>query len=242
MAVAHTWSILHPMPCLQKPHPKHSPLAWLLVLLTVPGLAMADRYRDRQDFSLTLGSSMTRWVYHDTPRETRLRSLTASWSHPLSPSIWGGLNLTYLDTSQATHPQAAGLDTAGDGLGIDLQMQLLNISPFELGLRFAYDYARTQNTLAGQQIENTWTTTSLGLDAELSLGKTLHFLAGTAWVSVDGEEQLSGDINRLTPFKEEISTGYYAGLSIRTDSRDHIDLRWTGGYQRGVLLSFTHRY
>ena len=230
------------MPGSSKSKPNLRPLAWLLVLLTAPCLAMADRYEDRQDFSLTVASGTTRWLYNDTPRETRLRSMTASWVQPMSPSLRGGLNLTYLDTSQATHPQAVGLNTAGDGLGIDLAMQLLNIAHFELGLRFAYDYARTGYKLDGQQIENTWTTTTLGLDAVLSLGKTLRLLAGTAWVSVEGEERLSGDVNQLTTFKEETSTAYYAGLSIRIDSRDHIDLRWTGGYQNGLVLGFTHRY
>lgn len=197
---------------------------------------------DRLDFSLTLGSGKTRWVYQDTPRETRLRSITASWSQPMTRSIWGALNLTYLDTSQASHPQAVGLNTAGDGLGIDLQIELLNVSRFQVGLRFAYDYARTENSLEGQQIENTWSTTSLGLDAELRLGKHMHFLAGTSLVSVDGEEHLSGDINRVTPFKEETSTGYYAGLNIRTDKRGHIGLRWYGGYQTGLFLNFTRQY
>ena len=235
-------TILTIMPCSRTSSPDIWSLAWLMVLLVTPALAMADRYEDRQDFSLTVASSTTRWVYQATPRETRLRSMTVSWVEPLSPSLRGGLNLTYLDTSQATHPQAVGLDTAGDGLGIDLALQLLNIAHFELGLRFAYDYARTENRLDGQQIENTWTTTTLGLDAELSLGKTLRFLAGTAWVSVEGDERLSGDINQLTPFAEETSTAYYAGLSIRVDARDHIDLRWMGGYQNGVMLGFTHRY
>ena len=230
------------MPWLRQSRPDSWPLAWLLVLLVLPGMARADRYEDRLDFSLTVGSGKTRWVYQDTPRETRLRSITASWSQPMSRSIWGTLNISYLDTSQAAHPQAVGLNTAGDGLGIDLQFELLTAARFQLGLRFAYDYARTENSLAGQQIENTWTTTSLGLDAELSLGQYMWFLAGTGLVSVDGEERLSGAINRVSTFEEETSTGYYAGLNIRTDARGRIGLRWVGGYQTGLFLKFTREY
>lgn len=208
----------------------------------IPGLATAARYDDGLNFSLTLGSSTTQWVYQDTPRETRLRTVTASWSQAMGPSIRGGLNLTYLDTRQATHPQAVGLDTAGDALGIDLQMQLLNTARLQLELRFGYDFARTENALEGQQIENNWTTASLGLDAELALGKLMHFQAGAGVVSVEGEEQLSGDINQLTTFNEETSSRYYAGLSIKTDDNGRIGLRWVDGYQSGLLLSFSRQY
>lgn len=230
------------MPCFQHPSPAPWPLALLLVLLFIPTLSRADRYESRQDFSLTFGSTTTRWVYNDTPRDTRVRRLTASWSQPLTRSVWGGLNLSYLDTSQAAHPEAVGLDTAGDAVGIDMRMQLLSLAHFKLGLRFGYDYARTENSLDGQQIENDWTTTSLGLDAVLSLGKVLRFLAGTNFVSVDGEERLSGDSNQLSSYDEETSTGYYAGLRIKTDNRGHVGLRWHGGYQTGLFLSFSRQY
>lgn len=230
------------MPCFQHINPAPWPLAWLLALLAVPGLAMAGGHEEGLDFSLIVGSSTTRWVYNDTPRETRLRSITARWSQPLTRSIRGDLNLSYLDTSQGAHPQAVGLDAAGDALGIDLVFALVDEPRFELGLRFAYDYARTENRLDGQQIETNWSTTALGLDAVLGLGKTIRFLAGTGLVSVDGEERLSGDINQVTSFKEETSTGYYAGLRIRTDKRGHIGLRWTGGYQTGLFLKFSRRY
>jgi len=230
------------MPCFRTVYPTPSTLLWLLVLLITPLVAMARPYDERLDFSLLLGSSTTHWVYNTTSRETQLRSLTASWSQYISPSFRGSLNVSYLDTSQATHPQAVGLNTAGDALGIDLQMQLLSSGRLKLALRFAYDYARTANYLEGQEIENNWVTASLMMDGIYTLSKDTRLLAGVGAVTVDGEERLNGDINKVTPFHEETSEAYYAGLRILTDPRGHIGLRWYGGHKTGLFLNFSRRY
>jgi len=214
----------------------------VLLLLAVPGAAQADVYERGLDFSMVVSSSKTRWLYDHVERETRIKRLAATWLRPLGPSLRGGLRIAYLDMSQAGHPQAVGLNTTGTALGIELQQQLVKAAVVQLALRFAYDYARSEHASGEDRIENDWTTTTLGLDMIVAPRQTVSVLAGSSWVSVDGEERLSGSVNQVTAFEEDDAVGYYAGLSIKTDKSGRIGLRWYGGQSEGLFLNFSRRY
>ena len=215
-------------------------LTSLLFLLAVPCSAQAAD--DGLDFSLTVASSKSQWTYNNVPRETRVDSVTAVFSQRLSDTIRGSLNLSYLDISQSSHPQSVGLTGTGNGIGIGLQNLLVNEPSWRLYLRFGYDYSSTDNTRGDQSIETTWYTTTAGVDAILAPRSSVSFLLGAGVASVDGEEQLSGPINQVNEFEEKDSASYYGGLSIRTDKRGRIGLRWYGGTSEGFVMNFSRSF
>ena len=215
---------------------------YILVLLSVPSTAQAGFYEDDTDFSLVVASSKTRWLYNNVVRETRIKSVTAKWSQPLTSSLRGGLRISYLNTSQTSHPQTVGLNTTGNALGIELQQQLVNASLLQLYLHFAYDYATTRNNMADQKIELDWNTSTAGIDVVIAPSHPISLLAGSSLVSIDGEEQLTGTINKIATFEEYKSVGYYTGLSLKTDKRGRIGLRWNGGHSKGLFLTFSRQF
>ena len=231
------------MMCLyRQANPKTRLFAGILFLLAVPGTSQAGLYEDDLDFSLTVASSKTQWTYNNVERETRVDSITAVISQSLSDTIRGSLRLSYLDISQSSNPQPVGLSGSGNGLGIGIQNLLVNDPSWRLYLRFGYDYSSTDNSQGDQKIETTWYTTSAGVDAILAPRNSVSFLLGAGVASVDGEEQLSGPINQVNEFEEDESVAYYGGLSIKTDKRGRIGLRWYGGTSEGFVMNFSRHF
>jgi len=223
-------------------NPKKHFFAFIFFLLALPGIAQAGLYEDGLDFSLTVASNKTQWTYNDVQRETRVDSITANFSQSISSTIRGDLRIAYLDISQSSHPESVGLSGSGNGIGIGLQNLLINDPSWQLYLRFGYDYSSTDNNRGEQRIENTWYTTTAGVDAVLAPRNSVSFVVGGGVASVDGEEQLSGPVNQVNEFEEDDSVAYYGGLSIKTDKRGRIGLRWYGGTSEGFVMNFSRSF
>ncbi len=194
------------------------------------------------DFALFLERSDSQWVYPSVSRETTTTRLLAVWHESFGLLLKGGLRLAYLDVSQAASPVPSGQNVTGYGLGFDLHGRVLDHSKLQLGLYFAYDYQSTRGKSPDQVSDIVWHSGGIGLDMILAPRSRISLLAGASLTWLDGEQRVSGNINRILPFNEDEPFGYYVGLSLKTDATGSIGLKLIGGMRQGGELVFRRRF
>lgn len=194
------------------------------------------------DFALLIERTDSDWSYPSRVQQTTTSRLLAVWHESFGPTFKGGLRLAYLELSQASNPFPSAQTSTGYSLGFDIHARLLNARLLQLGLIFAYDYQSTSGSSPDQTSDFVWYTGQAGLDAILAPLATVSALAGISLTVIDGEQRLSGDLNRIIPFNQENSLGYYAGISLKTDATGSIGLKWHGGTKQGVEFVFRREF
>ena len=215
---------------------------YLLIGLLLSPPAWADDDAGVSDFALFIEHTDTHWVYPTTSLETTTTRLLAIWHEHFGRSLKGGLRLAYLDVSQPDSPLASGQNSTGYGLGVDLHAELLDHRRLQIGLYFTYDYHSTEGKSPDQNSDFVWHRGGLGLDMVLAPSSRLSLLTGASLTWLDGEQRVSGNLNRIIPFRQDEPFGYYAGLSLKTDATGSIGLKYYGGFRQGGELIFRRRF
>jgi len=225
------------------PHKFIFPLVATLIhlLLCVP-MARAEYPAGDGHFALWVVNHDVDLTYPNSTRRTRMTNVTASWQQSFSARLRGGIQLSYLDLSQASNPLVSGTSSTGYGVGIDLRGLVIDRNQLQTELRVGYSYQATEGSSANQNTEYRWHRLVGGVDFTLFPRSTVALLTGASLASLDGEQRDTGIINRITDFSEDDPLGYYAGLSIRTDPGGRIGIKWYGGRSQGFYLLFSRKY
>ena len=194
------------------------------------------------DFALLIEHTDSDWAYPTGVQQTTTTRLLAVWHESFGPAFKGGLRLAYLELSQASNPFPSAQTSTGYSLGFDIHTRLLNAHLLQLGLIFAYDYQSTTGSNPDQTSDFVWHTGQAGLDVILAPFAWVSVLTGVSLTVLDGEQRLSGNLNRIIPFDEEDPLGYYAGINLKTDATGSIGLKWHGGTKRGVEFVFRREF
>lgn len=226
-------------------HPFHTrlnlkSLPLLACLFSTPSWANYDP--TVSDFALFIQHADMDWSYPTTTQQTTSTRLLAVWHESFSQSLKGGLRLGYIDLSQASNPLPSAQNSTGYSLGFDIHALLLEQRILHLGLAFAYDYQSTQGNSPDQTSDFVWHTGMMGIDMILAPEAQFSVLAGASLTYLDGEQRISGNLNRILPFNEDEPIGYYAGLDLKTDATGSIGFKWHGGTMQGVEFVFRRSF
>lgn len=216
-------------------------LVMLLVLFSSPARAVFDP--GEVDFSFEIGYLDYTWDYSDnSSRDTTVRKLEAAWLQSLSTRLRGGIQLAYLDLTQASNPVPAGLSTTGWGLGITLDGLLLDRKLLRLLARISFDYQSTRGISSNQNSDVSWSQVEGGLDLVFRPVSSLDFLVGADYSIINGKQSNSGNIDSLQTFENDEPTSLYAGLRINLGADGSIGLKGYGGGRTGIRLVFSRLF
>jgi len=226
--------------------------AWLALILASGALstiAMADTYRGPDlgdqlvDFALHLERSDIRLRYDGVTYDSTVERLGVALTQSLGPGLDGILSAGYEDITQSDNPDLAGQAPNGYYGGIALRGHLLSSRRFDATVSLHYSYHHLDAAPASDQdITLTWHQAWTELAAGFRPSARLRLFAGARYGFVNGDQRLSGSINRTTRFQQDTGTGYFGGLDVNVDRTGHIGLRVDGGQFRGAEMFFARRF
>ena len=175
--------------------------------------------------------------YSGNLRETRLTNLEVSWIELLAPSIYGGIELGYLELTQYSNPIPTGQTGGGGYLGLNLAFLVLDSQHFQLLTRLGYRYSEASHHSEGQSIDWDWHQGLIGLDGKLSFSDRFAITLGVSAIAIDGRELAEGTVNQAQPFKADQPLSGHLGLHLGLDPDSTIGIQVDAGSLRGGRLT-----
>ncbi|HKK05847.1 MAG TPA: hypothetical protein VKA50_08375 [Gammaproteobacteria bacterium] len=226
--------------------------AWLALILVsgaLSNIAAAGTYRGPDlgdqlvDFALHLERSNTRLRYDGVTYDSTVERLGVTLTQSLGPGLDGLLSAGYEDITQADNPDLAGQAPNGYYGGIALRGHLLSSRRFDAAVSVHYSYHRLDTSPASDQdITLTWHQAWAEVVAGVRPSARLRLFAGARYGVLNGDQRLSGSVNRTTGFHQDTRTGYFGGLDVNVDRTGHVGLRVDGGQFRGAEMFFARRF
>ena len=174
--------------------------------------------------------------YSGNLRETRLTNLEVSWIELLAPSIYGGIELGYLELTQYSNPIPTGQTGGGGFLGLNMSFLLLDTQHFQLLTRLGYRYSEARRTTEGQTVDWDWHQGLIALEGKLSFSERFAMILGVSAIAIDGRERADGTVTQAQPFKADEPLSGHLGLQLGLDPDSTIGIQVDVGSLRGGRL------
>jgi hypothetical protein len=205
--------------------------------------AQAQSESGKVDFSFDFGYLDYQWLYDDgDTRDTTIQRLHARWLQPLTPWLRGGLQLAYLDLTQADNPLPSGQSAVGWGLGITLDGMMLDTRLLLLSGRLSFDYQTTLGESSDQSSDISWGQITGGLDLAIRPTTALDVLAGAEYTVINGTQNNSGSTDTVSTFHNDQPIGYYGGLRLNLGADGAISLKGYWGGRTGYSMAFSRQF
>ncbi len=210
-----------------------------LMLLLLPALASGA---EPGAFSFSISRSRADWQYPANLQATTLTRGELHLTEALAHRVTGELQLIYLDLSLPDNPLPEARNASGEGIGVSMQVSLLEGEALAMNWRLAYAYQSVSSPPGSQAAEFVWHSWGSGLDFILFPGRTVSVLGGASVGRIDGEQRNTGPLNQVLPFTESQRDSYHAGIRLRTDFSGSIALKAYTGARDTLQLVFRRRF
>lgn len=209
-------------------------LAGLLLFIATPALAW--------DEGLSVGLSFER-SHLDLrsgaqARSTRLVLALAEEVQPwLRLQLHGGPVLL----TQGGNPATAGMSFTGLHLGVGAQAEWFRQQPLGLAAAFNYSYQQVEDRLEARDANLSWHEAVAELAALVRFAP-LQLRLGGYGLYLDGDETISGDLNRSSSLMADRPLGAFAQADFWVDWTGRISLRVDAGARQSVGLTFARQF
>lgn len=194
------------------------------------------------DVAVSIEQNKTDFNYSGSNRETRLTNLEVAWVEKLAPSIYGGIELGYLEMTQYNNPLAVGQTGSGRYLGLSLSFNLLETSQLQLLTEVGYRYSEASHAIDAQTIDWDWHQGRISLLGKWQISQRLTVLLGSTATAIDGRERAEGTVNLAQPFKTNKPISGHLGLQFGLDPAGTIGIQIDAGSQRGGRISIRRAF
>lgn len=175
-------------------------------------------------------------------RQTRFNSIDVILRERLSPNLDGALKFGYLGISQKTNPIFAGQNIAGEYVGIDFRLHLIDTPSFKMLTNLDYRYAVADAEETDQTVEWRWHQVSIGLATLTQVSNHLHLSLGVNYLDINGVEKATGTIDQSLDFQAKDSLTGIIGLQLSTEDSGEIGIELKMGSSQGARLIFQRSF
>jgi hypothetical protein len=218
------------------------------LLLAVPALALAagpliPADEDKtMDFSLRFASAKAPFDYGSQEYDTTNRWIGLSWREKAGERLTLGLYGGYAYVTQSNNPVTAGVQLDGFHAGFSLHGILYGGRRVSLFYAGYYTYQKVDHKGETQTVVIDWTEPRAQLGAIVAVTRRLRFYGGGNYGSLDGEERVSGTINRTTDFSRAARAGGFLGMDLNVENDGYVGIELKAGLTRGGQIYFKRSY
>lgn len=143
--------------------------------------------------------------------------------------------------TQGGNSATAGMSFTGYHLGLGAQAEWFRQQPLGLAAALRYSYQQVDDQLEERSARLDWHESSAELAARVRLDQ-LQLKLGGYGLYLDGDETLSGDLNRNSSLKARRNYGGFAQVDFWVDWTGSISLRVDAGARESVGLVFARQF
>jgi hypothetical protein len=219
-----------------------------LLLMALPTLTLAagpliPADEDKTvDFSLRFASAKAPFDYGAQDYDTTSRWIGLSWREKAGDRLTLGLYGGYAYVTQANNPATAGIELDGFHAGFSLHGIIYSGRRTSLFYAAYYTYQKVDHKGDAQTVVMDWTEPRAQLGAIVAVTRDVRLYGGGSYGSIDGEERISGAINRTTDFSRSARAGGFLGLDLNVDTDGYVGVEATSGLTRGGQIYFKRSY
>ncbi len=194
------------------------------------------------DFSLSIQSQSSKTVSPVGTNKINIDQLGINWYEHFSHYFHAGLEVGYIEMTQANNPVISAQYTSGQFAGLLLRFTPVKKTNFSLLLDLNYRYNRTEGNSNSQQTQFSWDETTLSAEFQYRPGNTVGLYAAAEYLKLSGEQRDSGTITQLQDFSEKEQQGYRFGLQLVPYQGGIIGLERFSGYRNGGRIYFRRQF
>ncbi|WP_372521988.1 hypothetical protein [Sulfuricaulis sp.] len=212
------------------------------VLAEAAGPLVPDEPGRGPDLSLRFTSAKMPLDYGDRSYDTTSRWIGLSLREKAGQRVTLGMYGGYAYVTQTGNPVTAGMELNGFHAGFSLYGVILESRHESLFYAFDYTYQKVDNKSDAQTVVIDWSQPQAQLGAIISLTQNFRFYGGGSYGRIDGEERVSGTVNRTTTISRAARGGGFLGLDLNTDPDGYVGIEVRLGLTRGGEIYFKRRY
>ena len=220
-------------------------LLWLMAwpwLANAAGPLVSEDNSQDPDFSLRLARAKAPFDYGAQAIDTTSRWLGVSLREQASEHITLGMYGGYAYVTQTNNPVTAGLELDGYHAGFSLHGIVIGSQRASLFYALSYTYQKVDHKRDAQTVVIDWSEAQAQLGAIATLNRKWRLYGGGSYGYIDGEERISGAINRTTNFERRARTGGFLGLDLNVEANGYVGVEAKTGLTRGAEIYFKRRY
>lgn len=224
---------------------KRLALLWLMAwpwLANAAGPLVPEDNSQGPDFSLRLARAKAPFDYGVQAIDTASRWLGVSLREQASEHITLGMYGGYAYVTQTNNPVTAGIELDGYHAGFSLHAVLVTGQYATLFYALNYTYQKVDHKRDAQTVVLDWSEAQAQLGAIVTLNRKWRLYGGGSYGYIDGEERISGAINRTTNFERPARAGGFLGLDLNVDANGYVGVEAKTGLTRGAEIYFKRRY
>lgn len=225
---------------------KRRTVSWLLlalpVLVEAAGPLAPEDNSKAVDFSLRFARAKAPFDYGTRDYDTTSRWLGVSLREKTSEHLTLGMYGGYAYVTQTNNPVTAGIELNGYHAGFSLHGVILAGRRASLFYALDYTYQKVDHKSDTQTVVIDWSEPHAQLGAVIAITQRLRLYGGGNYGYIDGEERVSGAVNRTTGFSRDSRAGGFLGLDLNVELDGYADIEAGSGLTRRGEIYFKKRF
>ena len=173
---------------------------------------------------------------------TKTNQLGINWYEPFTHYFHGGLEVGYLEMTQADNTLPSAQYTSGEYAGLMLRFIPLVTEKLSLTLNLNYRYSQTSGSSIDQETQFAWNTTLFNTELEYQLTKHFGVLVAAEFHNISGEQHDSGTVSKITEFTESRQQSTRFGVNFSSNRNGVIGIERITGFRNGTRLYFLRKF
>lgn len=173
---------------------------------------------------------------------TKTNQLGINWYEPFTHYFHGGLEVGYLEMTQADNPLASAQYTSGEYAGLLLRFIPLVTDKLSLSLNLNYRYSQTRGSSTDQETQFAWNSAMFNTELEYQLTNQVGVLVAAEFQSLNGEQRDSGIVSKITEFTESRQQSTRFGVNFFSSRTGVIRIEKITGFRNGTRLYFVRKF
>lgn len=214
-----------------------------LFILTPFSYATASGNSALIEYSLSLSNQDTHFDFKsDGVSKVRVNQLGINWYEPFSKYFHAGLEVGYINLSQADNPLSSAQFSSGEYAGLLLRFLPLETPSFSVTLNLNYRYNKTQGNSTSQETQIVWDETLLSSEIHFQPVDQIGLFLAAEYLILHGEQRDSGNITQVINFNSSKQQGYRFGLNFIVNHTGVIGIERVTGFRSGTRLYFSRKF
>ena len=193
------------------------------------------------EFSLNVVNQNTHFNYSTKDYETKYEQLGVNWYESFSSYFHAGLEIGYIDVTQAENSVTSARFTSGEYAGLLLRFLPIETDFISFKMSLNYRYNQTTGKSTNQESQLIWSETLLSNELQFQMTEIFAAFIAAEYQIVEGNQRDTGSLNQIRNFTNSKHQGYRVGIDIIPSKRELIRIEWQTGFKNGAQIYFTRK-
>ncbi|MCW9032528.1 MAG: hypothetical protein OQK58_13630 [Gammaproteobacteria bacterium] len=202
----------------------------------------ANQLQNFLEFSLAAQNQTSTLAFTTNTYKTKINQLGINWYEPFTQYFHGGLELGYIEMSQADNTLSSARFTSGEYAGLLLRFIPLESEALSLRLNLNYRHSRTIGKNTDQDTQFAWNEALFISELEYRPVHNIGLILAVEYQALNGEQRDSGTISKITEFTESEQQSYRFGVHFTSNRTGVIGIEGFTGFKTGTRLYFLRKF